>query len=396
MAPAINLIDPEYFAEHGHPWDQYEWLRANAPVFWHDEPHGPGFWAITKYEDIRAISQNPKVFSASETGPLLSDRDPTSFFGKDSLLLAMEGPQHDRYRKLLERGFTPEKLNQLRPRIQEIAREILDAAMQKGTGDFVSEIALRLPAGLIAEIMGTPRQDIEQLYDLAPSRHTNDDTITSPEAVNDGLNQQLAYGQSIADIKRKSPGDDLASFWVNDDVEGDRLTDEEFKWFFAFFCMEEGSRVTMASGLQLLFDHPDQRDKLMSNIDGHIATAIEEMLRFSGPVISFKRTATENTTIRGQHINAGDSVMLFYASANRDEDVFENPNSFDITRDPNPHVTFGGFGPHQCLGQNLARVEMAVMFKELLTLMPNIRSNGEFEREKSNLIAAIHYLPVTY
>ena len=396
MAPAINLIDPEYFAEHGHPWDQYEWLRANAPVFWHDEPHGPGFWAITKYEDIRAISQNPKVFSASETGPLLSDRDPTSFFGKDSLLLAMEGPQHDRYRKLLERGFTPEKLNQLRPRIQEIAREILDAAMQKGTGDFVSEIALRLPAGLIAEIMGMPRQDLEHLYDLAPSRHTNDDTITSPEAVNDGLNQQLAYGQSIADFKRKSPGDDLASFWVNDDVEGDRLTDEEFKWFFAFFCMEEGARVTMASGLQLLFDHPDQRDKLMSNIDGHIATAIEEMLRFSGPVISFKRTATENTTIRGQHINAGDSVMLFYASANRDEDVFENPNSFDITRDPNPHVTFGGFGPHQCLGQNLARVEMAVMFKELLTLMPNIRSNGEFEREKSNLIAAIHYLPVTY
>ena len=396
MAPAINLIDPEYFAEHGHPWDQYEWLRANAPVFWHDEPHGPGFWAITKYEDIRVISQNPKVFSASETGPLLFDRDPTSFFGKDSLIAAMEGPQHDRYRKLLERGFTPEKLNQLRPRIQEIAREILDAAMQKGTGDFVSEIALRLPAGLIAEIMGMPRQDLEHLYDLAPSRHTNDDTITSPEAVNDGLNQQLAYGQSIANFKRKSPGDDLASFWVNDDVEGDRLTDEEFKWFFAFFCMEEGARVTMASGLQLLFDHPAQRDKLMSNIDGHIATAIEEMLRFSGPVISFKRTATENTTIRGQHINAGDSVMLFYASANRDEDVFENPNSFDITRDPNPHVTFGGFGPHQCLGQNLARVEMAVMFKELLTLMPNIRSNGEFEREKSNLIAAIHYLPVTY
>ena len=396
MAPAINLIDPEYFAEHGHPWDQYEWLRANAPVFWHDEPHGPGFWAITKYEDIRAISQNPKVFSASETGPLLSDRDPTSFFGKDSLLLAMEGPQHDRYRKLLERGFTPEKLTHLRPRIQEIAREILDAAMQKGTGDFVSEIALRLPAGFIAEIVGMPRQDLEHLYDLAPSRHTNDDTITSPEAVNDGLNQQLAYGQSIADIKRKSPGDDLASFWVNDDVEGDRLTDEEFKWFFAFFCMEEGTRVTMASGLQLLFDHPDQRDKLMSNIDGHIATAIEEMLRFSGPVISFKRTATENTTIRGHQINAGDSVMLFYASANRDEDVFENPNSFDITRDPNPHVTFGGFGPHQRLGQNLARVEMAVMFKELLTLMPHIRSNGEFEREKSNQIAAIHYLPVTY
>jgi cytochrome P450 len=396
MSPRINLIDPEYFAKYGHPWDQYEWLRANDPVFWHEEANGPGFWAITKYEDICMIAQNPEVFSSSETGPLLPDRDPRSFFGKDTMVFAMDGPQHDRYRKLLARGFTPENLTVLRPRLREIAREIMNAVMQKGTGDFVSEIALRLPSGLIAEMMGMPPQDIERLYNLMPSRHTNDDIMAPPESQVAAFAEMLMYAQSIADTKRKSPGDDLATFWVKDEIDEDRLTDEEFKWFFVFLLMEEGARVTMASGLQLLFDHPDQRDKLMSDIDGLLATAVEEMLRFSGPVPCFKRTAMEDITIRGQHIKAGDSVMLFYASANRDEDVFENPNSFDITRHPNPHVTFGGFGPHQCLGEKVARVEIAVMFKELLTLMPNIKSNGEFERAKTNLIAAIHYMPVKY
>ena len=396
MAPAINLIDVEYLAKHGHPWDQYEWLRANAPVFWHEEENGPGFWAITKYEDLCAVSQNPKVFSSSVTGPLIQDRDPSFFFGKDSMVFAMDGPQHERYRKLLARGFTPETLAVLRPRIREIAIEILTEARQKGTGDFVSEIALRLPAGLIAEMMGMPRQELEHLTDLVPSRHANDDTVASPEEMMGSFMEQLTYGQSIAEIKHKSPENDLASFWINSEVDGDRLTAEEFTWFFVFLLMEEGARVAMASGLQLLFDHPDQLAILMSDIDGHIETAVDEILRFSGPVPCFKRTAVEDVTMRGQNIKAGDSVMLFYASANRDEDIFENPNTFDITRNPNPHVTFGGFGPHECLGKHVARVEIAVMFKELLTMMPNITSNGEIERAKTNLVAAISYMPVKY
>jgi cytochrome P450 len=260
----------------------------------------------------------------------------------------------------------------------------------------VSEIALRLPAGLIAELMGMPRQDLEHLFDLPPSRHTNDDTITTPEAVMAAFGEMLMYGQSIADLKRKSPGDDLATVWLNEEIDGVRLTDEQLKWFFLFLLQEEGARVLMASGLQLLFDHPDQRAKLMSNIDGHLATAIEEMLRFSSPVPFFKRTAIVDTTIRGQQIKAGEPVVMFYGSANRDEDVFENPNTFDITRNPNPHVTFGGFGPHQCLGESVARVELAVMFKELLTLTPNISPNGEFERANTNLFAAIARMPVKY
>jgi len=395
MAPTINLIDPMYIAEHGHPWDQYEWLRANAPVFWHAEPNGPGFWAITKYEDVKAISQNPELFSLAETGVFVEERDPNMFFGKDRMIFAMAGPQHDRYRMLVGRGLAPEDVALLRPRNQEIAREILDAAMRKGTGDFVSEIALRLPSGLIAELMGIPREDSDHLSTLPPTRHSNDNPPASIESIIAGQQEMLMYGQTIVDLKRKSPSDDLATTWINDELNGERLTDEEFNWMFLFLVQEEGARTLMASGLQLLFDHPDQRDKLTSNIDGYLATAVDEMLRFSTPVPFFKRTVMEDTTIRGQQIKAGDRVVLFYGSANRDEEVFDNPNTFDITRDPNPHLTFG-FGPHECLGKHLARVELAVMFKELLTLMPNIKANGDIERLKTDKVAAIHRRPGAY
>ena len=398
MAPPINLIDPEYFSKHGHPWDQYEWLRTNAPVFWHDEPDGPGFWAITKYDDIRAISRTPKIFSSYETGVMLPDPDPMGLYAQRLMMLNMDPPQHDRFKLLVSRGFTPKNAPLLRPRIEELAREILDAAMQKGSCDFVSEIAGRLPSGLIAELMGMPREDGERLYDLTEIMHTNDDAVAPPDVKMAAIGEMLMYGQSVADIKRTTPGDDLATILVNAEVDGDRLTNEDFQWFFLLLVNAGGdtTRNLLAAGLQLLFDHPDQRAKLMSNLDGHLATAIEEMLRFSSPVSHFKRTVMEDTIIRGQSIKAGERVVMFYGSANRDEDIFENPNTFDITRDPNPHVAFGAGGPHLCLGMHVARVELAVMFKELLTLMPNIRSDGEFERMHSSFIAGIHSMPVKY
>jgi len=398
MAPAINLIDPEYFAQHGHPWDQYEWLRANAPVFWHDEPDGPGFWAITKYDDIRAISRTPKIFSSYETGVMLPDPDPMGLYAQRLMMLNMDPPQHDRFKLLVSRGFTPKNAPLLRPRIEELAREIVDAAMQKGSCDFVSEIAGRLPSGLIAELMGMPREDGERLYDLTEIMHTNDDAVAPPEVKMAAIGEMLAYGQSVADKKRKAPGDDLATILVNAEVDGDRLTDEEFQWFFLLLVNAGGdtTRNLLAAGLQLLFDHPDQRAKLISNVDGHLATAIEEMLRFSSPVTHFKRTVMEDTTIRGQHIKAGERVVMFYGSANRDEEVFDHPNTFEITRDPNPHVAFGAGGPHLCLGMHVARVELAVMFKELLTRMPLVQPDGAFERMHSSFIAGIHSMPVKY
>jgi cytochrome P450 len=398
MAPAINLIDPEYFATHGHPWDQYEWLRANAPVFWHDEPDGPGFWAITKYDDIRAISRTPKIFSSYETGVMLPDPDPMGLYAQRLMMLNMDPPQHDRFKLLVSRGFTPKNAPLLRPRIEELAREIVDVAMQKGSCDFVSEIAGRLPSGLIAELMGMPREDGERLYNLTEIMHTNDDAVAPPEVKMAAIGEMLMYGQSVADKKRNTPGDDLATILVNAEVDGDRLTDEEFQWFFLLLVNAGGdtTRNLLAAGLQLLFDHPDQRAKLMSNVDGHLATAIEEMLRFSSPVSHFKRTVMEDTTIRGQHMKAGERVVMFYGSANRDEDVFVNPNTFDITRDPNPHVAFGAGGPHLCLGMHVARVELAVMFKELLSRMPLVQPDGAIERMHSSFIAGIHSMPVKY
>ena len=398
MAPAINLIDPEYFAVYGHPWDQYEWLRANSPVFWHDEPDGPGFWAITKYDDIRAISRTPKIFSSYETGVMLPDPDPMGLYAQRLMMLNMDPPQHDRFKLLVSRGFTPKNAPLLRPRIEELAREIVDAAMQKGSCDFVSEIAGRLPSGLIAELMGMPREDGERLYNLTEIMHTNDDTVAPPDVKMAAIGEMLMYGQSVADKKRKTPGDDLATILVNAEVDGDRLTDEEFQWFFLLLVNAGGdtTRNLLAAGLQLLFDHPEQRAKLMSDVDGHLATAIEEMLRFSSPVSHFKRTVMEDTTIRGQHIKAGERVVMFYGSANRDEEVFTNPNTFDITRDPNPHVAFGAGGPHLCLGMHVARVELAVMFKELLTRMPLVQPDGAFERMHSSFIAGIHSMPVKY
>ena len=398
MAPAINLIDPEYFAAHGHPWDQYEWLRANSPVFWHDEPDGPGFWAITKYDDIRSISRTPKIFSSYETGVMLPDPDPMGLYAQRLMMLNMDPPQHDRFKLLVSRGFTPKNAPLLRPRIEELAREILDAAMQKGSCDFVSEIAGRLPSGLIAELMGMPREDGERLYNLTEIMHTNDDAVAPPEVKMAAIGEMLMYGQSVADKKRKAPGDDLATILVNAEVDGDRLTDEEFQWFFLLLVNAGGdtTRNLLAAGLQLLFDHPDQRAKLMSDVDGHLATTIEEMLRFSSPVSHFKRTVMEDTTIRGQAIKAGERVVMFYGSANRDEDVFVNPNTFDITRDPNPHVAFGAGGPHLCLGMHVARVELAVMFKELLSRMPLVQPDGAIERMHSSFIAGIHSMPVKY
>ena len=350
--PDINLISPETFAATGHPWEQYAWLRKNAPVYWHDEPNGPGFWAITKYEDVRTISRLPKVFSSYETSVMLPDPDPMGLYAQRLMMLNMDPPQHDRFKLLVSRGFTPKNAPLLRPKIEELARDIVDAVLAKGECDFVTEIAGRLPSGLIAELMGMPRADGERLYDLTEIMHTNDDAIAPPEIKMNAVGEMLGYAQSVADLKRQNPGDDLATILVNAEVDGDHLTDEEFQWFFLLLVNAGGdtTRNLLAAGLQLLLDHPDQRTKLMGDLDGLLGSAVEEMLRYCSPVTHFKRTAMQDTVVGGQSIKAGERVVMFYGSANRDEDIFENADTFDVARHPNPHVAFGAGGPHLCLG----------------------------------------------
>jgi cytochrome P450 len=208
----------------------------------------------------------------------------------------------------------------------------------------------------------------------------------------------LGYAQSIADFKRSKPGDDLATLLVNAEIDGDRLTDSEFQWFFLLLVNAGGdtTRNLLAAGMQLLFDHPGEREKLTADLDRLLPTAIEEMLRFTSPVAHFKRTVMEDLEIRGQKILKGDRVVMFYGSANRDEDVFDRPDVFDIARDPNPHVAFGAGGPHLCLGMHVARVELMVMFRELLTRLPHMEPGGPAERMHSSFIAGIHSMPVRY
>jgi len=396
--PDINLISPETFAATGHPWEQYAWLRKNAPVYWHDEPNGPGFWAITKYEDVRTISRLPKVFSSYETSVMLPDPDPMGLYAQRLMMLNMDPPQHDRFKLLVSRGFTPKNAPLLRPKIEELARDIVDAVLAKGECDFVSEIAGRLPSGLIAELMGMPRADGERLYDLTEIMHTNDDAIAPPEIKMNAVGEMLGYAQSVADLKRQNPGDDLATILVNAEIDGDHLTDEEFQWFFLLLVNAGGdtTRNLLAAGLQLLFDHPDQRTKLIGDLDGLLGSAVEEMLRYCSPVTHFKRTAMQDTVVGGQSIKAGERVVMFYGSANRDEDIFENADTFDVARHPNPHVAFGAGGPHLCLGMHVARVELAVMFRELLTRMPHIEAGGPIERMHSSFIAGVHRMPIKY
>ncbi|MEI8392584.1 MAG: cytochrome P450 [Actinomycetes bacterium] len=396
--PDINLISPETFAATGHPWEQYAWLRKNAPVYWHDEPNGPGFWAITKYEDVRTISRLPKVFSSYETSVMLPDPDPMGLYAQRLMMLNMDPPQHDRFKLLVSRGFTPKNAPLLRPKIEELARDIVDAVLAKGECDFVTEIAGRLPSGLIAELMGMPRIDGERLYDLTEIMHTNDDAIAPPEIKMNAVGEMLGYAQSVADLKRQRPADDLATILVNAEVDGDHLTDEEFQWFFLLLVNAGGdtTRNLLAAGLQLLFDHPDQRTKLIGDLDGLLGSAVEEMLRYCSPVTHFKRTAMQDTVVGGQAIKAGERVVMFYGSANRDEDIFENGDTFDVARHPNPHVAFGAGGPHLCLGMHVARVELAVMFRELLTRMPHIEAGGPIERMHSSFIAGVHRMPIKY
>ena len=396
--PDINLISPETFAATGHPWEQYAWLRKNSPVYWHDEPNGPGFWAITKYEDVRTISRLPKVFSSYETSVMLPDPDPMGLYAQRLMMLNMDPPQHDRFKLLVSRGFTPKNAPLLRPKIEELARDIVDAVLAKGECDFVTEIAGRLPSGLIAELMGMPRVDGERLYDLTEIMHTNDDAIAPPEIKMNAVGEMLGYAQSVADLKRQNPGGDLATILVNAEVDGDHLTDEEFQWFFLLLVNAGGdtTRNLLAAGLQLLLDHPDQRTKLMGDLDGLLGSAVEEMLRYCSPVTHFKRTAMQDTVVGGQSIKAGERVVMFYGSANRDEDIFENADTFDVARHPNPHGAFGAGGPQLCLGMHVARVELAVMFRELLTRMPHIEAGGPIERMHSSFIAGVHRMPIKY
>jgi cytochrome P450 len=396
-APAIDLTSNAAF-QGGHPWDQYAWLRANDPVHWHPEREGPGFWAVTRYADIRSVSRQPRLYSSAARGVMMAEAGEAELAASRQMMLSMDPPQHDRFKLLVSRGFTPRNAETLRRRIEELAREVVDDVVERGECDLVHDVAGRLPSGLIAELMGIPRADGERLYDLTEIMHTTDDAVAPPEVRASAVAEMLAYAAETAARKRVEPGDDIASLLVQAEVDGDRLTDGELQWFFLLLVNAGGdtTRNLVTAGVQLLFDHPDERARLMADPVGLLPTAVEEMLRYTSPVVHFRRTAMEDTVLHDQPIAAGDKVMVFYGSGNRDEDVFPEPDRFDVGRDPNPHLAFGGGGPHLCLGLHVARIEIAVMLRELLTRLPNLAPAGRPEPLASNFITGLHKMPVTF
>lgn len=392
----IDLVSTEQF-RLTHPWDQYAWLRANAPVYWHEEADGPGFWAVTKYDDIRTVSRQPGTFSSYARGTMLAEPDEMGLAAGRQMMLNMDPPQHDRFKLLVSRGFTPKNAQLLAGRIAELSREIVDAVADRGECDFVTDIAGRLPSALIAELMGIPRTDGERLYELTEIMHTTDDTVAPPETKGAAIMEMLMYAQSVAEAKRTNPGDDIASTLVQAEVDGDRLTDGELQWFFLLLVNAGGdtTRNLLAAGLQALFDHPDQDARLRDDLD-LVPSAVEEMLRWTTPVVHFRRTVMHDVELRGTQLREGDKVMVFYGSANRDEDVFDRPDVFDVGRTPNPHMAFGGGGPHLCLGLHVARIEIQAMLREVLTRLPGLRPNGAPEPMASNFIAGVHSMPVAW
>ncbi len=397
MEQQIDLISPESFRD-GHPWSQYAWLRANDPVHHHPQPGTSGFWAITKYEDVRTLSRQPQRFSSFARGVMVGDPTEEELAPSRQMMLFMDPPHHDRLKLLVSRGFTPRNSQLLADRIAELAREIVDAVAERGDCDLVADVAGRLPSALIAELMGIPPEDGERLYELTEIMHTTDDSVHPPEARMMAVLEMIQYAAGVVEEKRRSPGNDIASTLVQAEIDGDRLTDGELQFFFLLLINAGGdtTRNLVAAGMQQLFGHPEERARLTADLDGLMPTAVEEMLRFTSPVANFQRTVMEDTTIRGVDLKAGERIVLFYGAANRDEDVFDQPDRFDVGRNPNPHLAFGGGGPHLCLGMHVARIEIAAMFRELLTRLPDMEPAGPPELLASSFIAGVKTMPVRF
>jgi cytochrome P450 len=396
-ASPVDLTSAATFA-NGHPWEAYRWLREHAPVCWHPEDDGSGFWVLSRYDDVRTVSRQPKVFSSYEGGVFIDTPDPIGLATQRLMMLNMDPPEHDRFKFLVSRGFTPKGSTSVTERVHALATEIVDDVIDRGECDFVTDIAGRLPSGLIAELMGIPRSDGERLYELTEIMHTTDPAVAPPEKKMAAIVEMLTYAASVAKAKRASPADDIASTLVQAEVDGDRLTDDEFQWFFLLLVNAGGdtTRNLMAWGLQLLFDNPTERARLIADIDGLLPTAIEEMLRVSSPVMYFRRTLLEDVVVRDTSMHTGEKVVMLYGSANRDEGVFADADRFDVGRSPNPHVAFGGGGPHLCLGMHVARIEIDAMWRQILTRLPNIAPNGPVELMASNFIAGVHAMPVRF
>ncbi len=394
--PKIDLLSVASFA-HGQPHDQFRWLRANEPVYWHEEPNGLGFWVVTRYDDVCTVSRDPKTYSSYAGGIAIEDMNAEGLAASRNMMLFMDPPQHTRYRALVSQQFIPRSAKAMKPRIEELARQIIDRIIDRGECDLVSQIAGELPSYVIAHLMGIPLEDGRRLYEWTEKMHSSSEAVPELEKRAASM-EMLNYALAVAEDKRRHPGDDLATRLLNSEIDGDRLTPAEYTFFFLLLINAGGdtTRNLLAGGMLALFENPDERRRLQSDLDRMLPSAVEEMLRYCSPVIYMRRTAVRDTELRGKKIRAGDKVVIYYGSANRDEAIFPDPDRFDVGRAPNDHIAFGGGGTHFCLGAHIARIEIQVMLHEILVRLPDIAPAGPAEWLPSNFISGPRRLPVRF
>ncbi|HPA38517.1 MAG TPA: cytochrome P450 [Phenylobacterium sp.] len=391
----IDLLSPQSFAA-GQPHDQFHWLRENAPVRWHDEPGGKGFWSVTRYEDVWAVDRDFQAFSSEPTIMIADPAEESAAFGPYKMMLMMDPPEHTGFRKLIRSEFTLPEAKMRGERIQALARQIVDAVIDKGECDFVEQVAGEMPSFVIAELMGLPLEDGRELYKLTEVIHT------APEAQAPGAGAQAVfkmfeYGSKVMAEKRARPGDDLASRLLAAEVDGRRLEDMEFLLFFLLLVDAGGdtTRNLLAAGLLALMENPDQLAWLKADLDNRLAPAQEELLRYCSPVIYMRRTAKRDIELGGQQIREGDKVVMYFGSANRDPARFERPDELILSRTPNEHLAFGA-GAHACLGQHIARIEIDAMLREVLTRMTDFQLAAPPEWLASNFISGPKAMPLKF
>ena len=399
----IDLLDRDVFAR-GVPHEWFTYLRRHHPIYHHPEPHGPGFWVFTKHDDVVAIGRDGSTFSSDQSrGGVIGLEDSLmqmEDFGDAKIMLMMDPPQHTRYRKLVNRGFTPRMINALEPHIREMAAELVDSAVSKGKCDFVVDVAAELPLMVIAELIGVPLEDRHKLFDWSNRMVGSEDPeyAVADDDANSARVEMFMYANELAAARRDDPHDDIISKLLEAEVGGDALTELEFNLFFMLLSVagNETTRNAISHGLNAFLENPEQYDRLVQAPEEVIDTTVEEILRWASPVMYFKRYVTRDTEVGGQALEPRDKVSIWYVSANRDEDVFDDPFRFDIGRDPNPHVAFGGGGPHHCLGANLARVEIQLLFEELAKRVPRLRALDHPQPLRSNFIGGIKHLSVEF
>ncbi len=392
---SVDLMDPAWFAD-GPPHELFARMRAEAPVRWNELPDGSGFWSLTRHSDVSAVSRDTDTFSSYRAGIFLNPDQVTPLEMNRNLLLFKDPPEHTKYRKILQSAFTPHTVRGFEDSVRARINRVIDAVIEQGSCDFVTDIAVPVPLGVLAELLGLPDDDLPQLYDWTEQI---EEAQRSPEpaAAAQTFVEMAGYLQGQIERQTEAGGESLVTRLREAEVDGERLDDTEILVFFGLlvFAGNDTTRNTASSGMLALLEHPEQWEALRDD-PALIEQAVEEILRFTSVVNYFCRTATTDTEIDGHAIAEGDKVMMWYTSASRDEAVYEDPQRFDIARAEHAHKAFGGGGRHFCLGAGLAKLELRVLFEELTRRLPDIERAGELKRLESTWANSLTSLPVSF